>query len=167
MLAIFMLVAGIISPVRGMASAPVLDEAMVKNVLLGWYAGTNDHKPVDQLLAYLADDVQMYYPDSPKPFTGKPAFAAWYADALVKYFDETHKIESIDIKLDGGTARIIIVVRWEFRAWKPGDAQSHYQAYLSHQRIELEKSAVDGRVLIKKKIVDAFEKTVPLYKPES
>ncbi|NTV02084.1 MAG: nuclear transport factor 2 family protein [Chlorobiaceae bacterium] len=167
MAAIFMLVAGTLCPARIVAAPPALDEAMVKNVLLGWFAGTNDHKPVAQLLPYLADDVQMYYPDNPKPFTGKQAFSAWYADALVRYFDETHKLESIDIKIEGRKAKVTLVVRWERRVWSPGEAQSRYEAYLSHQRVELEKSATDGRVLITKKIVDAFEKTAPLYQPES
>ena len=165
--AVLMLAAATLCPAATFAATPLLDRAMVQNALLGWYAGTNDHKPVEQLLKYLADDVQMYYPDSPKPITGKEAFVAWYANALVHYFDETHQIESIDIRIEGRKATVAVVVRWECRMWAPGDAKSSYQAFLSHQRVEFEKSAADGRLLMTKKFVDALEKTAPLYQPES
>ncbi len=43
------------------ANQPSLTEAMVKNVILSWYQGTNDHKPLADQLALLTDDVEMRY----------------------------------------------------------------------------------------------------------
>jgi len=154
-------------PAVAATSQPPLTEDMVKNVILGWYEGTNDHKPVEDLLVFLADDVEMRYPDTASSFIGKEAFSAWYAKVLTTCFDETHKVESWDIKVEGQIVRVAVVVRWERREWKQGDALSHYKAAITHQHLELVRSSADGRLLIRKKIVDSFEKTAPVYNPES
>jgi len=156
-----------IKPLVAATNLSPLTAEMVKNVVLCWYEGTNDHKPPGNLLALLTDDVEMRYPYIEKPFTGKEAFSAWYADVLMKYFDETHNVESWDIKVDGQLAKVAVVVRWERRAWKPGEATSHYEAFISHQRLELVRSPVDGSIRIQKKVVESFEKTAPVYNPES
>ncbi|MEI6306689.1 MAG: nuclear transport factor 2 family protein [Deltaproteobacteria bacterium] len=152
-----------VRPAVAAGSQPPLTEDMVKNVILGWYEGTNDHKPVGDLLVFLTDDVEMRYPETASPFTGKEAFSAWYAKVLTAYFDETHKVESWNIKIDGQIARVAVVVRWERREWKPGEALSHYKASITHQHIELVRRPDDGRLLIRQKIVESFENTAPVY----
>ena len=142
---------------------PPLDEAMVKNLILTWYSGTNDHRPVADLLAMLADDVEMRYPNRAEPFTGKEAFKAWYADVLVKFFDEIHHVESCEIKADGNSATAIVVVRWERRTWESGTAKSSYTASLSRQRFEFSRDPATGRVVIRKKIVETFDPTAPIF----
>jgi len=165
LLLIFLITVFSASP--SVASQPSLTEAMVKNVILSWYQGTNDHKPLADQLALLTDDVEMRYPDTSVPFTGKKAFSKWYEDVLVKYFDEIHKVESWDIKISGQLAIVDLVVRWERRRWNPGEATSHYEASVSRQYLELVRLPADGRVLIRKKIVKTFEKTAPIYNVES
>lgn len=142
---------------------PPLSEDMIKNVILTWYTGTNDHHPVGELLALLADDVEMRYPNRAEPFTGKEAFKAWYADVLAKYFDETHHVESCEVKTDGNTAAANVVVRWERRTWEPGTAKSRYDASLSRQHFEFSRDPATGRVTIRKKIVETFEPTAPIF----
>ena len=142
---------------------PPLDEAMVKNLILTWYSGTNDHRPVGNLLAMLADDVEMRYPNRAEPFTGKEAFKSWYADVLAKYFDEIHHVESCEIKTEANSATAIVVVRWERRTWESGTANSSYTASLSRQRFEFSRDPATGRVVIRKKIVETFEPTAPIF----
>lgn len=141
---------------------PPLTPDMARHVVLTWYAGTNDHKPVEQLLMLLADDVEMRYPNRDQAFTGKGAFREWYADVLGQYFDETHQVEAWDIQVEGPKARVKVVVRWERRSWKPREARSRYEASLSKQSLELVRSP-DGRLLIHKKIVETFEPTAPIF----
>lgn len=140
-----------------------LTEEMVRKVVLTWYSGTNEHRPVEDLTVLLADDVEMRYPNTPDTFTGHDAFKRWYADVLGRFFDETHEVQSFDITLDGNSATALVVVRWEWRSWTVGAARSVYQAVLSRQRIEVGRSPKDGRVLIRKKIVETFEKTAPIF----
>lgn len=145
------------------AQPPPLDEAMVRNVILTWYTGTNDHHPVEELLPLLADDVEMRYPNRPEPFAGKDAFKEWYADVLKTYFDETHHIEACQIKVDGNTATASVIVRWERRTWETGTAKSKYAASLSYQTIVFARDPATGRITIKKKSVDKFEPTAPIF----
>lgn len=139
-------------------------EPNLKNFILSWYHSTNDHLPKEDLLRFLDDNVEFIYPDTPKPVVGKQAFLDWYARALDQYFDETHTIEkwkSIEIK--GDHATVSLVVRWEYRTWKTGEARSQYQANLAHQRWEIQRNPADGSFKTMKKIVESFEKTAPIY----
>lgn len=150
----------------GMAPAPAaLTESMVRNLVTNWYRGTTDHVPVAELEIMLADDVTMKYPGSEEPFTGIAAFRNWYADVLEKYFDETHAVERWDISIDDGRADVVVVVRWERRSWRTGDALSSYAAYLSRQRFRIERSPEDGRVFIREKHAETFEPTAAVYGP--
>jgi hypothetical protein len=140
-----------------------LTESMVRNVVLTWYASTNEHRPVEEFEVLLSEDVEMRYPNKKEPFTGRAAFREWYADVLRIYFDETHEVESWDIKLDGNRAVAVVTVRWEARSWPVGSARSKYEASLSRQRFEIERAAEDGRVYIRKKIAETFERTAPIF----
>lgn len=155
--------AALLAALPAFAQQPPLTEAMVKNAILNWYAGTNDHRPVAELLPSLADDVQMRYPDRPDPVVGKELFKDWYANALKSYFDETHHIEACDIKVDGNSATASVIVRWERRVWEPGAAKSKYLASLSYQTIIFARDPATGGLTITKKIVDKFEPTAPIF----
>lgn len=141
----------------------VLTDAMVRNVVLTWYSSTNEHRPVGDFENMLAEDVQMKYPNQPELITGRAGFRDWYAGVLKLYFDETHEVEAWDVKIAGNLATVVVVVRWECRSWPEGAARSKYEAFLSRQRFEIERSSEDGRVLIRKKFVETFERTTPLY----
>ena len=141
----------------------VLTDAMVRNVILTWYSSTNEHRPVEEFETMLSEDVEMRYPNRDEPFTGREAFREWYANVLKIYFDETHEVESWDIKLDENRAIAVVVVRWEARSWPVGAARSKYEAFLSRQRFEIDRSVQDGRAYIRKKIVETSETTAPLY----
>lgn len=145
------------------AEPPPLTEEAVKNLMLSWFAATNDHRPVEELLPYLTDDVEMRYPDAPAAFVGKDAFRKWYASALSAYFDETHKVEFWNAKVDGQRASVELVVRWERRMWKAGEARSRYEASLSRQVVEVVRSPVDGGIKICKKAVVSFDRTAPVF----
>ena len=140
-----------------------LTEAMVRNVVLTWYSSTNEHRPVEEFEPLLAEDVEMRYPNTPEAFTGRAAFRKWYADVLQVYFDETHEVQSWDIQIDGHRAVAIVTVRWEARSWPVGAARSKYAASLSRQRFEIERAPADGRVYIRKKIAETFERTAPIF----
>lgn len=142
---------------------PPLTDGMVRNFLLAWFQSTNDHRPVEELLPMLDDRVEMFYPDKPEPFTGKEAFKTWYAAALEKYFDETHHLEAFEAKVDGDSAEVDLIVRWERRSWQPGAALSRYDASLSYQEIVVARDPESGRLTIRKKVVKKFDPTGPIF----
>ena len=141
----------------------VLTDAMVRNVILTWYSSTNEHRPVADLEIMLAEDVHMSYPDRSESITGRAAFREWYAGVLKVYFDEVHEVESWDVKVEENRAVATVIVRWEARSWLEGVARSKYEAFISRQCFEIERSAEDGRAYIRKKNVETFEKTAPLF----
>lgn len=141
---------------------PRLTEEAVRNVVLTWYHGTNEHLPVEQIEVLLSPNVEMRYPNRPEPFFGREAFRTWYADVLSRYFDETHVVESWDVTVEGAEATAVVVVRWETRQWEVGAARSEYRAYLSRQRFRVVRHD-DGRVEIEAKIVETFGPTTPVY----
>jgi hypothetical protein len=62
-----------------------LTDAAVRNVIVTWYHGTNEHLPVEELKLLLTPDVEMSYPNSPTPIAARQASRDWYADVLAKY----------------------------------------------------------------------------------
>jgi len=142
-----------------------LTEENIKNMVLNWYNGTNEHVPSECLEAMLAEDVHMSYPNSPEPIIGVAAFRAWYKDVLQKYFDEIHVVERLDIILHGQTAEATVIVRWETRSWESGHAKSKYEAHLSRQKFVIARCPDSGRIYIKEKHVLTFEPTASAYGP--
>jgi hypothetical protein len=139
-----------------------LTDSMVRNVVLTWYHGTNEHMPVERIEVLLAPNVEMSYPNRPDPFIGRQAFRDWYADVLAKYFDESHTVESWDISIEGAQATVVVIVRWERRAWEIGTARSDYRAFLSRQRFSV-ALLESGQVEITAKRAETFEPTSPVY----
>ena len=154
----------LIMPAFAGEAAKLLTEAMVKNVVLNWYDVTNEHRPVAELLSLATDDIEFSYPDSAANQRGHAALRAWYEDVLPKYFDETHAIENWqEIKISGNQAKVKLIVRWERREWKPGDAHSRYLANLAWQSYDLVRDPDTGRIAVSAKSVGKFLPTAPIY----
>ena len=148
-------------------SAPhKLTEDKVRNVILGWFATTNEHHPVEELLAFADENIEFHYPNLPEPQKGREALRAWYEDVLQWAFDETHEVADWQsIEIDGNRATVKLLVRWERREWKVGDAYSRYLANFSWQTYELAMDPQTGRIVVTKKTVDKFEPVAPIYQP--
>lgn len=154
----------LVTPAFASEAMKPLTETMVKNFVLGWYFVTNEHRPVDELLMLANEDIKFVYPDGSGNQQGHAALRAWYEDALSRYFDETHAIENWqEIKISGNQATVKLIVRWERREWKPGDARSRYIANLAWQTYDLVRDPDSGRISVTAKIVDKFIPTAPIY----
>lgn len=148
------------------APPDVLTEEQVRNVITGWFATTNEHRPTAELLAFADDDIEFRYPDTPAVQQGHDALRAWYENILNKAFDETHDVVNWEsIKIDGNRATVKLLVRWERREWAAGAARSRYMANFSWQTYELERDPATGRILVTKKTVDKFEPVAPIHQP--
>ena len=152
------------APALADETAKPLTETMVKNVILNWYFVTNEHRPVEELMVLASDDIKFLYPDGSGNQQGHAALRAWYEDALSRYFDETHAIEKWEeIMISGNKATVKLIVRWERREWKPGEARSRYVANLAWQTYDLVRDPDTGRISVSAKIVGKFLPTAPIY----
>lgn len=141
-----------------------LTEDMCRTVVLNWYAITNEHRPIEDLLTLADPDIQFRYPDTAGQQSGHQALRDWYAAILLTAFDETHEVERWEsIVIDGDRATLSLIVRWERRTWEPGAARSRYLANLAWQTYELQRDPATGAIRVTAKTVDRFEPTAPIY----
>lgn len=141
-----------------------MNEIQVKNLVLNWYQGTNEHIPVAELEQLLFEEVKMSYPNTAGIIEGRAGFRQWYAGVLARYFDEIHQVEAWHITITGNTAVAQVTVRWETRSWPVGERISQYQAFLSQQRFVIQQNKA-GEVLIYEKHVETFDAVPALYGP--
>lgn len=141
-------------------------EEKVRNIILGWFATTNEHRPTEELLAFADENIEIRYPNLPAAQKGHEALRAWYEDIMKWAFDETHEVvDWQSIAIDGNRAVVKLLVRWERREWKVGEAHSRYLANFSWQTYELERDPQTGRILVTKKSVDKYEPVAPVHQP--
>ena len=141
-----------------------ITEEMVKNLVLNWFAISNDHRPVDELLTLATDDIEFRYVNTEGVQRGHEALRVWYQDILLKAFDTTHLVENWqEIRIAGDRATVRLIVRWERREWTPGDARSRYLASLAWQTFEIVRDPNTGRVAVSAKTVDKFLPTAPVF----
>lgn len=154
-------------PAFSLQSSPhQLTEDKVRNVILGWFATTNEHRPVEELLSFADENIEFRYPNLAETQKGHEALQAWYEGILQWAFDETHEVvDWQSIEIDGNRATVKLLVRWERREWKVGDAYSRYLANFSWQTYELAMDPQTGRILVTKKTVDRYEPVAPIYQP--
>ena len=65
--------------------------------------------------------------------------------------------------ISGNKATVKLIVRWERREWKPGEARSRYVANLAWQTYDLVRDPDTGRISVSAKIVGKFLPTAPIY----
>ena len=100
-----------------------LDDTGIRQFAAAWYLALDNHAPVEEVAALLADDVQMIFPEKTLPGLGD--FKAWYtggrysdgtdAPGVINiFFDENHNIASVDVLSRSGTeAEVKVVVAWQ------------------------------------------------------
>jgi len=150
-----------------MVTATLPTENSVRVLVYEWYRKLDQHAPLLECLAMLADDCRLVFPDV--TLTGKESFAAWYQGGAQNlpgvvnlFFDEKHEVKRVDVKLSGiqpseWQANVLVVVKWEARRWTPPRPNSDYLGFDAWQRWTVGLS-VDGRPVVRDYIVDLLEK---------
>lgn len=106
-----------------MGTADALSDGNIRRFAAAWYLALDNHAPVEDLAALLADDVQMVFPE--KTLLGMNDFRAWYAGGRYSdgteapgviniFFDENHNVVSTEVKTrTDHQAEVIVVVAWQ------------------------------------------------------
>lgn len=93
---------------------------IVNNLVTEWYKKLDVHAPMVEIIPMLATDgVHMVFPEA--TLDGLAAFESWYQGVIRIFFDEVHKVKSVNTEIDssGAQASVKIVVHWEASKWSP------------------------------------------------
>ncbi len=99
------------------------------NFTRDWYAALDRHDPLDEVTGYLADSgLVMNFPEG--TFRGIEEFQRWYDSVIHRFFDEAHRVDSVDVELGAdGVAHMNVVVNWQARFWDAPSATSTWLGF--------------------------------------
>lgn len=109
-----------------------LNEAQIKAFAAEWYRLLDIHADAKDLVVFLAiPGLDMMFPGA--PITDEASFRLWYEgkdgpgglDGVINiFFDEVHNVVSVDSKINGDTAELLVVVAWAASWFERGAAKS-------------------------------------------
>ncbi|MFJ6700840.1 nuclear transport factor 2 family protein [Streptomyces sp. NPDC091272] len=131
-----------------------LTVAAVEQLVTDWYAALDRHDPLDEVLPMLVSDgLTMHLPET--TLHGLDGFRSWYEAVTHRFFDETHTLTSLDIRLgDGPSAEVKVVVNWQTTVWKAPAPTSEWLGFDAYQTWTV--SLEDGAARIRTYSVDAL-----------
>lgn len=131
-----------------------ITEPEVKQFMHEWFAKMDIHPPVDEVLAFVADEkLIMKMPEG--PFHGHEGFKKWY-DGVKKFVDQSHEIKGLEIKINQSRATVKVIVRWARSVLCETGVASDKVGYYVAQTWELERSLQTNRLQIVTYQVDYF-----------
>jgi hypothetical protein len=133
-----------------------LTEAEIKAFVVDWYQKLDVHVPMVEILPMLADEgLEMQFPEvTSRGYTG---FEEWYQRVVRTFFDEVHEVKKSDVTIDGDTAHVDVIVKWEASIWNPPAAESKRIVMDAYQRWVMQRSPQTGKPIITTYIVDKVE----------
>ena len=112
-----------------------LTKAQIEKFVKDWYLALDQHVPAEQCGQFVADDVEMIFPE--KTLHGKGDLLAWYAGGTYSdgeqapgviniFFDENHNVVSVEPQSDLSADEIDlrVVVAWQASWFNPPNAKS-------------------------------------------
>jgi len=115
----------------------------VLNFARDWYEALDRHDPVDAVSEFLDDDdLTMRFPEG--TFHGIAGFRRWYDKVINRFFDEVHRVNSVEVNFDdSGVAQVDVAVNWQARVWNPPAAASTWLGFDATQSWTV--ATVEGR----------------------
>ena len=105
-----------------MSDSPIT-EAQVRRLAEAWFLALDQHAPIEQCYAMLADDgLQMDFPDG--VIRDLASFKTWYDRVTHLFFDENHTVQSVEVTIAGDRAEARVVVGWQASWYEPPAAKS-------------------------------------------
>jgi hypothetical protein len=100
-----------------------LSETQVRELVADWYRKLDEHAPLDDLLPMVSPrDLTMTFPEA--TLRSRSEFQRWYETVTHRFFDETHTLKQVTVRLRGDTADLDVVVNWRARMWDAPEATS-------------------------------------------
>jgi hypothetical protein len=110
-----------------------IDAAEVREFAAAWFRALDNHDPIEQCYAMLADSgLNMQFPDG--DIRDFDSFKKWYDRVTNLFFDENHNVQSIEMRMEGNIAVVDVVVGWQASWWEPPTAKSKRTSMDATQR---------------------------------
>jgi hypothetical protein len=130
----------------------MLTNESIEKLAVDWYRKLDVHAPMVELLPMLIDDgLEMVFPEA--TVYGYAGFEGWFQRVIRIFFDEVHTVKTVDSAIDGDTATVKVVVKWEASVWNAPEAYSKRITLDAYQTWEV-KAGPDGTPQITKYTVD-------------
>ena len=126
--------------------ADALTQEQIKAFVAAWYLALDQHAPIETCYAMLADrDLNVQFPDG--DIHDMASFKKWYDRVTNLFFDENHVVQTVDAKIKGDTAELIVVVGWQASWWEPPSAKSKRVSMDATQQWTVRRSAKNAHGL--------------------
>ena len=101
-----------------------LTNEQIADFARAWYRKLDVHAPTQELVDMLnASDVKMIFPEA--TLEGVDKFIGWYEGVIRIFFDEAHRVTSVEVgRPEGDRYPVKVVVEWKASRWRPPAAQS-------------------------------------------
>jgi hypothetical protein len=133
----------------------MLTNESIEKLATDWYRKLDVHAPMVELLPLLIDEgLEMVFPEA--TVYGYAGFEGWFQRVIRIFFDEVHTLKTVESTINGDTASVKVVVKWEASVWNAPEAYSKRITLDAFQTWEV-KAGEDGRALITKYTVDGLE----------
>jgi len=130
----------------------MLTQESIEKLAVDWYRKLDVHAPMVELLPMLIDDgLEMVFPEA--TVYGYAGFEGWFQRVIRIFFDEVHTVKSAESTINGDTATVKVVVKWEASVWNAPEAYSKRITLDAYQTWEV-KAGENDTVLITKYTVD-------------
>jgi len=132
-----------------------LTESEVSDLAKIWYQKLDVHAPLLEFIPLLSEEnLEMTFPEA--TLQGLVAFEGWYERVIRIFFDEVHRLKEVNIKLQGETAEVNLVVEWQASVWNPPSAKSERIILDADQSWVVKRSPKSGDAVITKYVVNAL-----------
>ncbi|MEI7582969.1 hypothetical protein [Runella sp.] len=129
----------------------MLTQESIEKLAVDWYRKLDVHAPMVELLPMLIDDgLEMVFPEV--TVYGYAGFEGWFQRVIRIFFDEVHTVKKAEATINGDTAVVDVIVKWEASVWNAPEAYSKRITLDAYQTWEV-KAGPDDSVLITKYIV--------------
>lgn len=148
-------------------TATAITAEQIKTLVAAVYRALDNHDSVEDVYRYFADDgLKLIFPEG--EFGGFDGFKQWYENAINKYFDEVHNVQSVQPNISGNSAAgsaehaadVDIVVGWQATWWDPPAAKSKRLSIDATQRWTVRPSSRNPyglEIVTYNALVEAFQ----------
>ncbi len=133
-----------------------LTTAEIEEFVRDWYKALDVHVPMVNILPMLADEgLEMQFPEA--TLHGHAEFEGWYQGVIRIFFDEVHKVKTVEVSQEGEDYNLKVVVEWHASVWNPPDAQSSRIILDAYQRWVVRSAPETGKPVVVTYIVDKLD----------
>jgi hypothetical protein len=134
---------------------PPLTEQEVRDFAVIWYQMLDQHAPLEEYRALLADRAELRFPGY--TLHGWEGFQWWYLRVITEFFDESHLLKKLEVVSTPEQTRVKVLVNWQTRTWDCPAARSQRIAFDAHQSWVLKRSPQTGKPMIVHYSVDSLD----------